>query len=64
MSLQMIAISKHNTLNTNDTYNVTKINKLANFKYNNYFTKKTEHKNNITNDTTRHNHNNYEHNVI
>ena len=59
-----VVLNKHNTINTNDTYNVTKINKLANVNDNNYFTKKIEHKNNITNNTTRHNHNNYEHNVI
>ena len=43
--------------------NVTK-NKLVNLNDNNYFTKKTEHTNNITNNTTRQNHNNYEHNVF
>ena len=59
-----VAINKHNTINTNDTYNVSKINKLINFNDNGYFTKKIEHKNNITNNNTRHNHNNYEHNVI
>ena len=31
---------------------------------NNGFTKKIEHTNNITNNTTRHNHNNYENNTI
>ena len=31
---------------------------------NSYFTKKTKHTNSITNNNTRHNHNNYEHNVI
>ena len=29
-----------------------------------YFTKKTVHTNKITNNITRHNHNNFEHNVI
>ena len=63
------AINKHNTINTNDTYNVTKINKPVNlndnnFNDNSYFTKKINHKSNITINITRHNHNNYEHNVI
>ena len=31
---------------------------------NNYFCKEIEHKSDITNNTTRHDHNNYEHNVI
>ena len=31
---------------------------------NNYYTKKIKHTNNITNNITKHNHNNYEHNVI
>ena len=35
-----------------------------NFTDDQYFTKKIEHKLNTTNDITRHNHNNYEHNVI
>ena len=59
-----VVINKHTTINTNDTYNVSNINKLVNFNDNNYFTKKIEHNNNITNNITRHNHNNYEHNVI
>ena len=58
------AINKHNTINTNDTHNVTKINKLVTFGDNDYFTKKIEHLSNITNNTTRHDHNKYEHNVI
>ena len=40
------------------------MNKLVNFNDNSYFTKKIDHKNNITNNITRHHHNNYEHNVI
>ena len=43
---------------------VTKIYKLAGFNDSNYFTKEIEHTSNITNNITRHNHNNYEHNVI
>ena len=39
------------------------MNKLVNFSVNNYFTQ-IEHTTNITSNTTRHNHNNYEHNVI
>ena len=35
-----VVINKPNTINANDTYNVTKINKLVNFNDNNYFTKK------------------------
>ena len=35
-----VVINKHNNINTNDTYNVTKINKHVNFNDNNYFTKK------------------------
>ena len=57
------AINKHNTIYTNDTRNVTKINKLD-FNGSNYFTKNLEHTNDITNNITRLNHNNYEHNVI
>ena len=34
------------------------------FNGNTHFTKKIEHTNNITNNITTHNHNNYEHNVI
>ena len=32
-------INKHNTINTNDTYNVSKTNKLVHFNGNNYFIK-------------------------
>ena len=59
-----VVTNKHNAIHTNDNTNVTKINKLANFNGNNYFTQKTEHTNGINNNTTRHNHDNYEHNVI
>ena len=59
-----VASNKHNTIYTNDTITVTKRNKLANSNDTNYFTKKTEHTNNITNNFARHNRNNYEHNVI
>ena len=54
-----VVINKHNTIDSNDAYNVTKMNKLVNFNDNTYSTKKIEHTNNITNNTTRHNHNNY-----
>ena len=59
-----VAISKHNTINTNDTYNISKISKFVNFNGDKCFTKKIEQTNKITNNTTTHNHNNYEHNVI
>ena len=59
-----VFINNHNTINTNDTYNISKTNNLLNTTDNQYFTKKIEHNNNITNNITRHNHNNYEHNVI
>ena len=59
-----VAINKHNTLSTNDTYNISKTNNTFNTTDNQYFTKKIEHKHNITNNITRHNHKNYEHNVI
>ena len=57
-------IFKHNTINTNDTYNITENNSLYNVTDNNYYTKKNFNTSNITNSITRHNHNNYEHNVI
>ena len=57
-------INEHNTINTNVTHSITKINKLVNFNDNNYFTKEMEHNNTITNSITRHNHNKYEHDVI
>ena len=59
-----VVTNKHNAININDTYNVNKTNNLLNITDNDYFTTKIEHKNNITNNITRHNHNNYEHNVI
>ena len=59
-----VFINKHNTINTNDTYNITKKNSLYNVTENNYYTEKNFSTSNITNHITRHNHNNYEHNVI
>ena len=59
-----VVINKHSAINTIDTYNLTKLIKLVNFSDSNYFIKKIEHNSNITNDITRHNHNNYEHNVV
>ena len=59
-----VFINKHNTINTNDTYNITKNNSLFNVTGNNYHIKKKFNTSNITNNITRHNHNNYEHNVI
>ena len=58
------AINEHNTINTNDTYNVTKNINLFNITDNNYYTEKNFNTSNTTNNITRHNHNNYEHNVI
>ena len=59
-----VFINKHNTISTNDTYNVTKNIDLYNATDNNYYTKQINNTSNITNNSTRHNHNNYEHNVI
>ena len=59
-----VVINKHNTICINDNINVANINKLVNINDNNCCAKKIEHTNNITNNITRHNHNNYEHNVI
>ena len=59
-----VFIHKHNTINTNDTYNVAKNSSLYNVTDNNYYTKNNFATSNITNNITRHNHNNYEHNVI
>ena len=59
-----VFINRHSTINTNDTYNTTQINSLFNITDNNYYTKKKFNTSNITNNVTRHNHNNYEHNVI
>ena len=35
-----VVINKHNTINTDDTYNIAKDNNLFNFTGNNYYTKK------------------------
>ena len=59
-----VFINKHNTINTNDTYDITKDNSLYDVIGNNYYTKKINSTSIITNNITRHNHNNYEHNVI
>ena len=58
-----VVINTHNTIYTNGNITVTKINKHVNFNGNNYFTKIMEHTDITTNNITRHNHNNYEHNV-
>ena len=60
----MLPLIKYNTIYTNDNINLSKIDKLVNFNANTYFTKNIEHTNNITNNITRHNHNNYEPNVF
>ena len=57
-------IHKNNTIHTNGNRNVTKHNKLFNVTDDNYYTKKIEHTHNITNNITKHNRNNCEHNVI
>ena len=59
-----VFINKHNTINTDDTYNITENNNLFNITDNNYYTQKNFNTSNITNNITRHNHNNYEHNLI
>ena len=59
-----VFINKHNTINTNDTYSITKNNSLYNVTDSNYYTKNNINTSNITNNITRRNHNNYEHNVI
>ena len=59
-----VFINKHNTINTNDTYNIAENNSLYKVTDNSYYTKKNFNTSNITNNITRHNHNNYEHNVI
>ena len=56
-------INKHNTINTNDTYDITNTS-LYNVADNNCYTKKGLNTSNVTNNITRHNRNNYEHNVI
>ena len=57
-------VIKLNTISTNATYNISKTNNLLNKTCNKYYTKKNINTCNITNNITRHNHNNYEHNVI
>ena len=59
-----VFINKHNTINAYDTYNITINNSLFNITDNNYYTEKNFNTSNITNNITRHNHNNYEHNAI
>ena len=59
-----VFINKHNTINTNDTYNITNNNNLYNVTDKKYYTETNFNTSNITNNITRHNHNNYEHNVI
>ena len=59
-----VVINKHNTINTNDTHNISKADNTFNTTENQYFTKKMNSTSNLTNNTTGHNHNNYEHNVI
>ena len=59
-----VVINKLNTIYTNDSRNVIKINKLVKFNDSSHFTKKLEHTSSTFNNTTRQNHNNYEHNVI
>ena len=56
-----VFINKHNTINTNDTYNVTKNTSLYNVTDTNYYTKKIS---TIANNITRRNHKNCEHTVI
>ena len=57
----MCLLNKHNTINTNGTYNTTKNNSLYDLTENSYYTKKDFNTSNITNNVTRHNHNNHEH---
>ena len=52
--------NKHNTINTNDTYNIIKNNNLYHVTDNTYYTKQIFNTSNITNNIARHNHNNYE----
>ena len=59
-----ITLNKTSNSYYNDTYNITKNNNLYNVTDNQYFTKKNFNTSNITNNIKRHNHNNYEHNVI
>ena len=59
-----IVINKHDAINTNDTYNITKSNNSLNDTDTNYYTKRNFNTSNIPNNITRHINNNYEHNVI
>ena len=59
-----ITLNKTSNNYPNDTYNLIKTNDTFNTADNHYFTKKIHNTSNITNNITRHNHNNYEHNVI
>ena len=59
-----ITLNKTSNSYYNDTYNITKNNNLYNVTDKQYFTKKNFNTNNITNNITRHHHNNYEHIVI
>ena len=59
-----VVINKHGTINTNDIYGISKTNNTFHTTDNYHFTKEIHNTSNITNNFTRHNHNNYEHNVI
>ena len=61
--IDVVVVTTHNTIYATDNINVTTTIKLVNVN-DNCFTKNIEHTNNITNNITRHNHTNYEHNVI
>ena len=64
MFIDGVVIDRHKTIYTHDSTIVTKINKLVNFNDNHCLAKKIEHTNKTTNNITRHNRNNDEHNVI
>ena len=51
-------------MKTNGAYNITKNNSLYSVFDSNYYTKEDFNTSTIANNITRHNHNNYEHNVI
>ena len=55
INIAPLTLMMHNKTKNNSLYNVTD---------NNYDTKKNFNTSNTTNNITRHNHNNYEHNVI
>ena len=55
-----ITLNKTSNKYPNGTYNIIKTNNTFNTTDNQYFTKKINNTSNITNNTTRHNHNNYE----